>query len=173
MQREYIYLEAYYPHTSLGFLIPALMLFVALTVSAWFVLWPVAIPFLLVTLYLARFALRQARGPDLAVRVTGTEIYYRGWERGLFRKGLPGGRLPLHAIGHVELLNLRSAAAAGPVVAIWLTDPGLWLKGNILSRWAREMSAGGDLAIPCDETDRTAAQLHQAIAAALADGAAD
>ena len=168
MQREYVYLEAYYPHASPGFLIPSVGLFVVLTVAAWFLLWPVAIPFLLVTLYLARFTLRQARGPGLAVRVTGAEIYYRGWERGLFRKGLPGGRLPLHAIGHVELLNLRSAAAAGPVVAIWLTDPGAWLKDGLLSRWAREMSAGGDLAIACDETDRTAAQVHEALQTALA-----
>jgi hypothetical protein len=167
VQREHVYLDAYYPHTSLGFLIPSLALFVALTVLAWFVLWTVAIPFLLVTLYLARFTLRQARGPDLAVRVTGAEIYYRGWEKGLFRKGLPGGRLPLHAIGHFELLNLRSAAAAGPIVAIWLTDPGAWLIGGLLSRWAREMSAGGDLAIACDETDRTAAQVREAIETAM------
>jgi len=164
---ETVYLEAYYPHTSLGFLIPSLVLFVALTIAAWFVLWPVAIPFLLVTLYLARFTLRQAHGPDLAIRITGTAIYYRGWERGLFRKGLPGGRLPLEAIGHAELLHLRSAAAAGPVVAIWLTDPGAWLRHGLLSRWVREMSAGGDLAIACDETDRTAAQVHVAIVAAL------
>ncbi len=169
MPAEHVYLEAHYPHTSLGFLIPSLLLFVALTLAAWVLLWPVAIPFLLVTLYLARFTLRQARGPDLAIRVTGTVIYYRGWERGLLRKGLPGGLLPLEAIGHVELLNLRSAAAAGPVVALWLTDPALWLKHGLLSRWAREMTAGGDLAIACDETDRTAAQVLEAVLAALAD----
>jgi hypothetical protein len=165
---EIVYLEAYYPHTSLGFLIPAFLLFVGLTIAAWLVLWPVAIPFLLVTLYLARFTLRQARGPDLAMRITGSAVYHRGWERGLLRRGIPNGLLPLDAIGHAELLNLRSAAAAGPVVAIWLTDPGNWLKGGLLSRWAREMSAGGDLAIACDETDRTAAQVHEALKAALA-----
>lgn len=169
MASEPAYLEAYYPHTSLGFLIPSLLLFVALTVAAWIILWPVAIPFLLVTLYLARFTLRQARGPDLAIRVTDAALYYRGWERGLLRTGLPGGRLPLHAIGHVELLNLRSAAAGGPVVAIWLTDPDRWLRHGLLSRWAREMRAGGDLAIACDETDRTAAQVHEAILTALAE----
>lgn len=168
MAAETVYLEAYYPHTPLGFLVAALLLFVGLTVAAWLLLWPVAIPFLLVALYLARFALRQARGPDLAVRITGTEVYHRGWERGLFRKGIPHGLLPLDAIGHSELLNLRSAAAAGPIVAIWLTDPGNWLKGGVLSRWAREISAGGDLAIACDETDRTAIQVHEALQAALA-----
>lgn len=169
MAAEPVYLEAHYPHTALGFLIPSLALFVVLTVAAWVLLWPVAVPFLLVTLYLARFTLRQARGPDLAIRITGAAIYYRGWERGLFRKGLPGGLLPLEAIGHAELLQLRSATAAGPVVAIWLTDPGAWLKQGLLSRWAREMTAGGDLAIACDETDRTAAQVHEAIVAALDD----
>jgi hypothetical protein len=81
---------------------------------------------------------------------------------------LPGGLLPLHAIGHVELLNLRSAAAVGPVVAIWLTDPDAWLKPHRLRRWARELSAGGDLAIPCDETDRTADQVRQALEVAIA-----
>ena len=168
MSAETVYLEAYYPHTSRGFLITSLLLFVGLTIAAWLVLWPVAISFGLVTLYLARFALRQARGPDLAVRITNTAIYHRGWERGPFRKGIPNGLLPLDAIGHTELLNLRSAAAAGPVVAIWLTDPGYWLKGGRLSRWAREMSAGGDLAIACDETDRTAVQVHEVLEAALA-----
>ena len=172
MPAETIYLEAYYPRSALGFLIPSLGLFAALTVAAWLILWPVAIPFLLVTLYLARFTLRQARGPDLAVRITHEAVYYRGWERGLLRRGLPGGLLPLDAIGHIELLNLRSAAAAGPVVAIWLTDPGRWLNGNALSRITREISAGGDLAIACDETDRTAVQVHAALEAALDDATA-
>lgn len=171
MLAETVYLEAYYPHTSQGFLIPSLLLFAALTVAAWLILWPVAIPFALVTLYLLRFAIRQARGPDLAIRITDAAVYYRGWERGLWRGGLKSGLLPLEAIGHVELLNLRSAAAAGPVVAIWLTDPELWLKQDRLWRWAREISAGGDLAIACDETDRTADQVRQALEAALDDPA--
>ena len=167
MPAETVYLEAYYPHTSLAFLIPSLLLFAALTVAAWLILWPVAIPFALVTLYLLRFTLRQARGPDLAIRVTDHTVYYRGWERGFWQGGLPGGLLPLHAIGHIELLNLRSAAAAGPVVAIWLTDPDAWLRQTRLGRWTREISAGGDLAIACDETDRTADQVRQALETAL------
>jgi hypothetical protein len=164
---ETVYLEAYYPHTSLGFLIPSLLLFAALTAIAAYLLWPVAIPFALVMLYLLRFTWRQAHGPDLAIRVTGRAVYYRGWERGLWRGGLQGGLLPLDAIGHVELLNLRSAAAAGPVVALWLTDPGRWLKQSRLWRWTREISAGGDLAIACDETDRTADQVREALEAAM------
>ena len=168
MPAETVYLDAHYPHTSLGFLIPSLLLFVGLTAAAWILLWPVAIPFALVTLYLARFTLRQARGPDLAIRVTDQALYYRGWERGLWRGGLRDGRLPLHAVGHVELLNLRSAAAAGPVVAIWLADPGAWLKVHRLWRLASEIKAGGDIAIACDETDRTAEQVLAAIEAALA-----
>jgi len=163
-----VYLEAYYPHTSLAFLIPSLLLFAALTGLGVYLFWPVAIPFALVTLYLLRFVARQARGPDLAIRVTGDSVYYRGWERGLWRGGLRGGLLPLHAIGHVELLNLRSAAAGGPIVAIWLTDPGAWLSHGRLWRWAREISAGGDLAIACDETDRTATQVRDALEAAIA-----
>lgn len=167
MPDDLVYLEAYYPHTSPGFLIPSSLLFAALTALAWYFLWPAAIPFALVTLYLLRFAWRQAHGPDLAIRVTGDAIYYRGWERGLRRGGLRNGLLPLHAIGHVELLNLRSATAAGPVVAIWLADPDAWLKNGRLLRWAREIKAGGDLAIACDETDRTAADVALAIKAAL------
>lgn len=166
MAAETVYLEAYYPRASPAFLIPSLLLFAALTAMAAYLLWPVAIPFALVTLYLLRFALRQARGSDLAIRVTGETIYYRAWERGVSRLGLRNGLLPLDAVGHVELLNLRSAA--GPVVALWLTDPGASLKRSRLRRWAREIGAGGDLSIPCDETDRTAAQVRDAIAAALA-----
>ena len=168
MRAETVYLEAYYPHTSLAFLIPSLLLFAALTTIAGYILWPVAIPFALVTLYLLRFSLRQARGPDLAIRVTSDAVYYQGWERGLWREGLRGGLLPLHAIGHVELLNLRSAAAAGPVVAIWLTDPSAWLRRGPVRRLAREISAGGDLAIACDETDHAAEQVREAIEAAMA-----
>ena len=169
MPDDIVYLEAYYPHTSPGFLIPSSILFAALTVLAWHLLWPAAIPFALVTIYLLRFAWRQARGSDLAIRVTDDAIYYRGWERGLWRGGLRGGLLPLDAIGHVELLNLRSAAAAGPVVAIWLADPDAWFRNGRLLRWAREIKAGGDLAIACDETDRTADAVRQAIETALAD----
>jgi hypothetical protein len=165
---ETVYLEAHYPHTSLAFLIPSLLLFAVLTAIAAYLFWPAAIPFALVTLYLARFTWRQARGPDLAIRVTDNAVYYRGWERGLWRGGLQGGLLPLDAIGHVELLNLRSAAAAGPVVALWLTDPDAWLKQSPLWRWTREISAGGDLAIACDETDRTAEQARDALEAAMA-----
>jgi hypothetical protein len=164
-----VYLDAYYPHTSLAFLIPSLLLFAGLTVAAWLTLWPVVIPFALVLLYLGRFTLRQAKGPTLAIRVTDGAIYYRGWERGVLRPGLPGGEIPLHAIGGVELVRLRSAAAAGPVIAIWLSDPGAWRPGRGLFRWAKEMAAAGDLTIACDETDRTAEQVLTAIQDALSD----
>jgi len=164
---EAVYLEAYYPHTSLRFLIPSLSLFTALTVAAWLILWPVAIPFALVTLYLARFTWRQARGPDLAIRVTSGAIYYRGWQKGLFGGGLPRGEIPLHAVASVEILKLRSAASAGPVVALWLSDPGAWRLKRGPARWAKELAATGDLAIACDETDRTADDVALAIEAAL------
>lgn len=164
-----VYLEAHYPHTSLGFLIPSLLLFMALTVAAWLTLWPVAIPFILVTLYLLRFTLRQARGRTLAIRVTDRVIYHHGWQSRPFRAGLPGGELPLHAIGGVDLVKLRSVAAGGPVVAIWLSDPEAWRPARGPHRWAREMAAAGDLAISCDETDRTAEQVREAIEAALAE----
>ena len=167
MPDDIVYLEAYYPHTSPGFLILSSLLFAVLTAFAAYLLWPAAIPFALVTLYLLRFAWRQAHGPNLAIRVTGDAIYYRGWERGLWRGGLRNGLLPLHAIGHVELLNLRSATAAGPVVAIWLADPDAWLRNGRLLRWAREIKASGDLAIPCDETDRTATHVREAIETAM------
>lgn len=162
-----VYLEAYYPHTSLGFLIPSVLLFALLTAAAWLTLWPVAIPFALVTLYLLRFTIRQARGPNLAIRVTESAIYYRGWEPDLFRSGLPDGEIPLRAIGSVELVKLRSAAAAGPVIAIWLSNPEAWRPVRGLFRWAKEMAAAGDLAISCDETDRTAEQVLSAVEAAL------
>ena len=165
--RPLVVLDAYYPHTSLAFLIPSLSLFAALTVAAWLAFWPVAIPFALVTLYLLRFTLRQARGPTLAIRVTDQSIYYRGWEGGLFRSGLPGGAIPLQAIGGVELVKLRSAAAAGPVIAIWLGNPDAWRLARGPFRWAKELAAAGDLAIACDETDRTAEQVLVAIEAAL------
>ncbi|MBW8744317.1 MAG: hypothetical protein JF628_08220 [Sphingomonas sp.] len=167
MSAETIYLQAHYPHTSLRFLIPSAFLFAALTIAAWLTLWPLAIPFALVTLYLLRFTLRQARGPDLAIRVTDRVIYYRGWERGLFRGGLPRGEIPLHAIATAEKARLRSAASAGPIVALWLSDPAAWRPGCGLSRWARELAAAGDLTIACDETDRTADDVVQAIEAAL------
>ena len=165
--RPIVHLEAYYPHTSQGFLIPSSLLFAVLTVVAWLTLWPVAIPFALVTLYLLRFTLRQARGPDLAIRVTDRAIYYRGWERGLFGGGLPRGEIPLHAIANVEKAKLRSAASAGPVVVLWLSDPEAWRPTRGLSRWARELAAAGDLTIACDETDRTADDVVLAIEAAL------
>lgn len=168
MAAETVYLEAYYPHTSLAFLVPSLLLFTALTMVASYILWPVAIPFALVTLYLLRFAVRQARGPDLAIRVTGDAVYYRGWEGGLWREELRGGVLPLQEIGHVELLNLRSVVAAGPIVAIWLSDPGALLRSGPVRRLTREISAGGDLAIACDETDHTADQVRAAIETAMA-----
>ena len=167
MAAETLYLQAYYPHTSLRFLIPSALLFAALTVAAWLTLWPLAIPFALVTLYLLRFTLRQARAPDLAIRVTDRALYYRGWERGLFGGGLPRGEIPLHAIATVEMAKLRSAASAGSVVALWLSDPAAWRPSRGLSRWARELAAAGDLTIACDETDRTADDVLQAIEAAL------
>lgn len=159
---ETVYLEAYYPHTSAGFLIASSLLFTGLTIGAGFTFWPVAIPFALVTLYLLRFTLRQARGATLAIRVTNQALYYRGWER-----VIPGGILPLQAIASVELVKLRSAAAAGPVIAIWLSNPDAWRPVRSPFRWARELSAAGDLAIPCDETDRTAEQVRDAIEVAL------
>ena len=167
MSAETVYLEAYYPHTSLRFLIPSLLLFAALAIGAWLTLWPVAIPFALVTLYLARFTLRQARGPSLAIRVTGSAVYHCGWERGLLGGGLPRGVIPLHAIANVEKVRLRSATSAGPVVAIWLSDPDLWRPTPGLFRWAKELAAVGDLSIACDETDRTADDVLLAIETAL------
>ena len=161
---ETVYLEAYYPHTSAGFLIVSCVLFGGLTIGAGFTFWPAAIPFALVMLYLLRFTLRQARGATLAIRVTSEALYYRGWEA-----AIPGGRLPLQAIASIELVKLRSAAAAGPVVAIWLSDPDAWRRARSPFRWARELSAAGDLAIPCDETDRAAEQVCDAIEAALRD----
>ena len=160
---DIVYLEAYYPHTSPGFLIPSSILFAALTVLAWHLLWPAAIPFALVTIYLLRFAWRQARGSDLAIRVTDDAIYYRGWEH-----VVPGGAIPLQAIANIELVKLRSAAAAGPVIAIWLSNPDAWRPARSPFRWARELSAAGDLAIACDETDQTAEQVRDAIETALA-----
>jgi hypothetical protein len=159
---ETVHLEAYYPHTSAGFLIASSLLFAGLTIGAGFTFWPAAIPFALVTLYLLRFTLRQARGATLAIRVTSRTLYYRGWER-----VLPGGRIPLHAIASIELVKLRSAAAAGPVIAIWLSNPDTWRRARSPFRWARELSSAGDLAIPCDETDRTAEQVRDAIETAL------
>lgn len=167
MPAENVYLEAHYPRTSLRFLIPSSLLFATLTIAGALTLWPVAIPFALVTLYLLRFTLRQARGPDLAIRVTDRAIYYRGWERGWFGGGLPGGEIPLHAIANVEKAKLRSAASVGPVVALWLSDPEAWRPTNGLSRWAKELAAAGDLTIACDETDRTADDIMLAIEAAL------
>jgi len=158
-----VYLDAYYPHTSSGFLIASSLLFAGLTIGAGFTLWPVAIPFALVTLYLLRFAHRQARGASLAIRVTSQSIYYRGWER-----VVPGGAIPLQAIANIELVKLRSAAAAGPVIAIWLSNPDAWRPARSPFRWARELSAAGDLAIACDETDQTAEQVRDAIETALA-----
>ena len=159
---ETVYLDAYYPHTSVGFLIASSLLFASLTIGAGFTFWPAAIPFALVTLYLLRFTLRQARGATLAIRVNDRGIYYRGWEA-----AVPGGTIPLHAIASIELIKLRSAAAAGPVVAIWLSNPDAWRRARSPFRWARELSSAGDLAIPCDETDRTAEQVRDAIEAAL------
>ena len=167
MSAEIVYLDAYYPHSSLRFLIPSLLLFAALAIGAWLTLWPVAIPFALVALYLARFTLRQARGPDLAIRVTASSLYYRGWERGLLGGGLPRGEIPLHAIGGVEKVRLRSTASASPVVAIWLSDPEAWRPTPGLFRWAKELGAAGDLTIACDETDRTADDVLLAIETAL------
>ena len=167
MSAETIYLQAYYPHTSLRFLIPSALLFVALTVASWLTLWPLAIPFALVTLYLLRFTIRQARGPDLAIRVSDRAIYYRGWERGLLGGGLAQGEIPLHAIANVEKVKLRSAASASPVVALWLSDPEAWRPTSGLARWARELAAAGDLTIACDETDRTPDDVVLAIEAAL------
>jgi len=164
---ETVYLEAHYPHTSLRFLIPSLLLFAALTIAAWLTLWPVAIPFALVSLYLLRFTLRQARGPDLAIRITDRVIYYRGWERGLFAGGLPQGEIPLHAVGGVEKVRLSSAASAGPVIAIWLSDPQAWRPTRGPLRWAKEMVSTGDLTIACDETDRTADDVVLAIETAM------
>jgi len=57
---ETVYLEAYYPHTSLAFLIPSFLLFAALTALAAYLLWPAAIPFALVMLYLLRVAVLEA-----------------------------------------------------------------------------------------------------------------
>lgn len=163
-----VYLEAYYPHTSLRFLLPSLLLFAVLTVAAWLTLWPVAIPFALVTLYLLRFTLRQAHGPSLAIRVTGGSVYHRGWERGLLGGGIPRGEIPLDAIASVEKVRLRSAASAGPIVAIWLSNPEAWRPARGPFRWAKELAAAGDLTIACDETDRTADDVLLAIQTAMA-----
>lgn len=160
---ETVYLEAYYPHTSAGFLIVSLLLFAGLTIGAGFTFWPAAVPFGLVTLYLLRFTLRQVRGATLAIRVTSQALYYRGWE-----SAIGGGRIPLDAIASIELVKIRSAAAAGPVIAVWLSNPDAWRRPRSLFRWARELAAAGDLAIPCDETDRTAEQVRDAIEMALA-----
>jgi hypothetical protein len=167
---DFVYLDAYYPRTSLGFLIPSLILFAGLTAGFVFwagrAFWPLAAIFALVTLYLATVTARQVRGIALAVRVTDRGVYHAGWEPGLFRKGLPGGLIPLDAIGGVEVVSLRSAAGAGPVVALWLSDPQHYRRG--VGQLARQMSGAGDLAIPCDETDRTAEQVRDAIEVALA-----
>jgi hypothetical protein len=168
-----VYLEAYYPHTSPAFLFASLSLFGVLTAAfgLWlgFAFWPITLILGLVTLYLAAVAIRQARGVALAVRVTDHGIYHAAWESGLVRRGLPGGEIPLDSIGSVEIVNLRSAAGGGPVVAIWLRNPGSYRTGRPLIRLARQMAGAGDLSIACDETDRTADQVLQAIEAALAD----
>lgn len=169
MPAQIVYLEAYYPRTSLGFLIPSLALFGALTLIAVLTLWPVAIPFALVTLYLLRFTLRQARGPNLAVRITDVEIYYRGWEAGLLRKGLPGGALPLDAIGNVELVTVRTRAGISPVIALWLGDPGRFRLGRGIAQFLGQMWGAGDLTIDCDEIDRNAEQVKHALDRALTD----
>lgn len=168
-----VYLEAYYPHTSPAFLFASLILFAALTAAfgLWLGLafWPITLILGLVTLYLAAVAIRQARGVALAVRVTDRGIYHSAWEKGLVRRGLPGGEIPLDAIGSVEIVNLRSATGGGPVVAIWLRNPRAFRTGRGLMRLARQMAGAGDLSIACDETDRTADQVLEAIEAALAD----
>lgn len=169
MAAEIVYLEAYYPRTSLGFLIPSIALFGTLTVVAALILWPAAIPFALVTLYLLRFTLRQARGPDLAVRITDVDIYYRGWEAGLLRKGLPGGALPLDAIGDVELVTVRTRAGISPVLALWLGDPGRYRLGRGIAQFFGQMRGAGDLTIDCDEVDQNAEQVKHALDRALAD----
>jgi hypothetical protein len=166
---QIVYLEAYYPRTSLGFLIPSLLLFGVLAVVAWLTLWPVAIPFALVTLYLLRYTLRQARGPDLALRITDAEIYYRGWEAGLLRKGLAGGALPIDAIGDVELVTVRTRAGISPVIALWLGDPGRYRLGRGVAQFFGQMRGAGDLTIDCDEIDQNAEQVKQALDWALGD----
>ena len=168
-----VYLEAYYPHTSPAFLIASLILFIILTgtLALWLgiAIWPITLILGLVTLYLATVVVRQARGVALAVRVTDRGVYHAAWERGLFRKRLPGGEIPLDAIGSVEIVSLRSAAGGGPVVAIWLRDPDAYRLGRGLGGIARQMSGAGDLAIACDEIDRTADHVLAAIEAALTD----
>ena len=57
--------------------------------------------------------------------------------------------------------------AAGPVIAIWLSDPEAWRLARGPFRWAKEMAAAGDLNIACDEIDRTAEQVFAAIEAAM------
>jgi len=168
-----VYLEAYYPHTSPAFLIASLILFAILTgaLALWLGIaaWPITLILGLVTLYLTTVVARQARGVALAVRVTDRAVYHAAWEKGLFRKRLPGGEIPLDAIGSVEIVGLRSAAGGGPVVALWLHDPDTYRLGHGLGGIARQMSGAGDLAIACDEIDRTADQVLAAIEAALAD----
>lgn len=168
-----VYLEAYYPQTSPVFLIASLILFAAVTgaLILWLgiAIWPITLIVGLVTLYLATVAMRQARGVALAVRVTDRGVYHAAWDSGLFRKRLPGGAIPLDAIGSVEMVSLRSATGGGPVVAIWLHDPEAYHLGRGLGGIARQMAGAGDLAISCDETDRTAEQVIEAIETALAD----
>ena len=55
------------------------------------------------------------------------------------------------------------------MVAIWLRNPRAFRTGRGLMRLARQMAGAGDLSIACDETDRTADQVLEAIEAALAD----
>lgn len=167
---SFVYLEAYYPRTSPGFLIVSLMLFAALTGFFGFWVgpgfWPITLLFGVVTFYLAAVTVRQARGVTLATRVTDRSVYHAGWETGLFRKGLPGGEIPLGAIGSVETVSLHTSAGAGSAVALWLSDPQAYRLG--IGHFARQIAGAGDLAIRCDETDRTAEQVRDAIDAALA-----
>lgn len=169
-----VYLEAYYPRTSPAFLLASLILFALLTalfaiVAAGFIFWPITIIFALVTLYLAAVLLRQTRGVTLAVRVTDRSVFHAGWAAGLFHKGLPAGDLPLDAIGSVEIVSLPSGRGTGPVVALWLSDPERYRLGRGLFRWVGELAGGGDLVIRCEETDRTAEHVKEAIEAALTD----
>jgi len=163
-----VYLEAHYPHTSLGFLIPSLLLFAALTIALR-AIWPIALIFALVTVYLARFTLRQARGPNVAIRITDRAIYHRPWVGNTLRRGLPGGEIPLEAIGGIEIVHMRTRASTTAVIAIWLNDPGRYRIGRGLFDRVRQMTGAGDLMIDCDEADQNAAQVKEALDAALAD----